>query len=133
MGVYKGYKQTEDHKIRRATSRIDNAFRRSGGLTREERRKNPPELIKFGGMRARAKGRFPFSLTLKEFREFYYQTSHVCAYCDIVISHKNSDRNKTLSIDRKYNEIGYVKDNLCFACYRCNTIKGNTFTFEQMR
>lgn len=37
-----------------------------------------------------------------------------------------------LSIDRKYNELGYTIDNLCLACNRCNTVKGNTFTYDEM-
>ena len=37
-----------------------------------------------------------------------------------------------LTIDCKDNSLGYIKDNLILACDRCNFIKSNIFTYEEM-
>jgi hypothetical protein len=37
-----------------------------------------------------------------------------------------------LTIDRKDNNQGYVRDNCVSACFLCNKIKGNFFTYEEM-
>lgn len=101
--------------------------------TRVTYRKNHPEVESFNGTKRRAKLLdIPHNLNIIEFREWYASTLKVCVYCDLDISQKTEKRMESLSIDRKYNEIGYVKGNLCFACNRCNTVKGNTFTYDEM-
>ena len=37
-----------------------------------------------------------------------------------------------LSIDCKDNDLGYTIDNIVLACDRCNFIKSNIFTYEEM-
>lgn len=37
-----------------------------------------------------------------------------------------------LTIDRKNNNGNYCIDNIVLACYRCNTIKGDFFTEQEM-
>ena len=106
-----------------------------GGGDRNKRYKlNHPEVEKFNGTKARAKllG-IPNTLTLVAFREWYATTPKVCEYCDRDISLKTNKRMESASIDRKYNELGYTIDNICFACNRCNTVKGNVFNYDQMR
>jgi len=134
--IKKGYKQTEDHKKRRAESRIKNAVLRTGMNYLERRKKftfDNVELRILNGMRARSKNRFPFDITITRFREFLNTIPKICSYCDTEISIRNPVRKNTLSIDRKYNEVGYVEGNICIACYRCNTIKGDTLTYDEMR
>ena len=38
-----------------------------------------------------------------------------------------------LTIDRKDNSKGYEINNICLACMRCNRIKSNIFTYEEMK
>lgn len=37
-----------------------------------------------------------------------------------------------ITLDRKDNEKGYVKDNIVLCCSRCNLIKSNFFNEEEM-
>ena len=37
-----------------------------------------------------------------------------------------------IDLDRKDNNLGYVKDNLCICCYLCNRTKSNFFTYDEM-
>ncbi len=55
----------------------------------------------------------------------------VCYYCGIGLS-TNGNRAAQISVDRKDNSIGYTIENIELCCQRCNTIKGNIFTAEEM-
>lgn len=58
-----------------------------------------------------------------DFVHWLYNEPHACEYC----------KEKGLStFDRKENTKGYTKDNLVVACYRCNYMKGNQFSYEDM-
>ena len=43
------------------------------------------------------------------------------------------DYRKTLEIDQKNPTIGYVKDNIVWACSWCNNAKTDTFTYEEFK
>lgn len=47
-----------------------------------------------------------------------------CVYCGI---------SKNVGADRVDNFIGHTKENIVPACYRCNTTRGNQFSYEEMR
>lgn len=47
-----------------------------------------------------------------------------CAYCGSL---------ERIEIDRKDSNAGYTKDNVAPACHRCNTIKNNVVTYEEMQ
>jgi len=96
------------------------------------------------GIYSRIKGRAnyerkkPFNLIKNDFIEWYNAQPQNCVYCeisedDIVIWETHFNRwVKKLSIDCMDNDVGYIIDNLVLACERCNTIKGNMFSHEQM-
>lgn len=138
-----GYKQSTEHKLRRGVGYGKQNKNWRGGtsdtysdpaIRGKKYRANHPETIMFNGMRARAKRlSIPFSLSILEFRDWYYSQEKVCVYCFSRIERKAARMDATLSIDRKYNEIGYVAGNICFCCYRCNAVKSNVFTFDQMK
>lgn len=46
-----------------------------------------------------------------------------CEYCN---SHPNSE------LDRKDPNLGYTKANIVPACHRCNTLKSNVISYEDM-
>ena len=77
-------------------------------------------------------------ITQNEFVEWYNSQEKKCHYCSRNIEEiKNSNDafNKKiyrLTIDRKNNDIGYTKENICLCCYRCNSIKSDYFTEEEM-
>lgn len=127
-----------NHKNFGDTSGANNPAWR-GGIehVRETRRKyraSRPWSDPYYGSRARAKrSGVPHEITLTEFIEWFEATPKICGYCDRDISQKTDSRMDNASIDRKHNERGYTLVNICFACNRCNTVKGNVFTYDQMR
>jgi hypothetical protein len=140
----KGRPQTPEHIAKRnaarniTLSKLDwsgpNSPSWRGGGNRHKRYKTRnPCVEKFNGTKARAKlARTPHGISLSEFREWFENQEKKCVYCEVDLSVWTVRRMDNLSIDRKHNEIGYVSGNICFACGRCNTVKGNTFTFDEM-
>ncbi len=60
-----------------------------------------------------------------------------CAYCNAKVEwqpfHDRHTTNYSTHIDRKDNSLGYTESNVCVSCWSCNVIKGNRFTYEQMK
>lgn len=79
---------------------------------------------------ARRKGR-DVEFTRQEFTEWLGQQSLSCHYCGqaLILGEKGWS---AFSIDRRDNSGGYALDNIVLACKRCNVIKGQWFTEEQM-
>lgn len=92
---------------------------------------------------SRIKGR-EFNLTQKDFLEWYEIIEKVCFYCNIpqelyskleLFYRPLKKRNNypRLTIDRLDNNRPYEVGNLSLACSRCNFIKSNFFTAEEMQ
>lgn len=62
-----------------------------------------------------------FNLIFEEFMTFWQKPCHYCGY-DI----------KTIGLDRKDNDRGYILSNVVSCCYGCNSVKSNLFTYEEM-
>jgi hypothetical protein len=76
-----------------------------------------------------------FNITQDDFIKWYNKQNKICCYCKRTLKETKKDIGKKcyrLSIDRKDNNKGYTLDNIVLCCHRCNTIKSNTFTYEQM-
>lgn len=129
------YKTGKDHHLYGISNLGSDSPSWKGGQKEKIKRfrNNNPEVEKYNGTKARAKIlKIPHTISLLDFRKWYKETNKMCVYCGLDISVKTGKRMSNLSIDRKYNEIGYVLSNCCFACNRCNTVKGNTFTYDEM-
>jgi len=80
----------------------------------------------------------PFKMIEKDFIQWYNSQERKCVYCDIYendlekIKDCYNNKNTRLSVDCKNNDIGYEINNLVLACYRCNSIKSNILTFDEM-
>lgn len=81
----------------------------------------------------------PVLVTQDEFVEWYTKQDRICAYCSIleddlwILREHFDNRVYRLTVDNKDNKLGYSLENMVLACERCNFIKGNLFSFEQMR
>lgn len=81
----------------------------------------------------------PLLISKDEFTEWYTNEPKTCAYCDIpeellyIIRTQFDRRVKRLGVDCKDNNEGYTLDNMVLACHRCNFIKLNLFSFDEMR
>jgi hypothetical protein len=94
--------------------------------------------VKYSNIRRRAiqhKWDYPI---YENFKKWYEETEKKCFYCDIPLEIWkklfNGHQNKySLSIDRKNNAIGYVTNNLVFACSKCNVSKNDLFDSVEWR
>ncbi|MEK6883829.1 MAG: hypothetical protein AABY22_29640 [Nanoarchaeota archaeon] len=79
-----------------------------------------------------------FNLNVREFVSWYITQNQICFYCRRTLEQVgDNDYNyrfpsKRFSIDRKDNNKGYSINNIVLACNRCNTIKSNYFSVEEM-
>ena len=95
----------------------------------------------YSALKSRVKffGNKPLTITKDEFVEWYTNTPKICVYCDLTeedlpkVIDSFIEFTYRLSIDSKDNDTGYVKGNLLLACNRCNTVKSNFLTFNEMR
>jgi len=80
----------------------------------------------------------PFEITRNDFVQWYGSQEKKCAYCDIPEELLNkvediyNDQILRLTIDCKDNELGYTLDNIVLACKRCNSIKSDNLSFDEM-
>jgi hypothetical protein len=87
--------------------------------------------------------RSPLIISKEDFVKWHESEPKICVYCDILeedlhimndyyrpnTKHKPDSR---LTIDRVDNDEGYVAGNMVLACGRCNFLKSNLLTFEEM-
>lgn len=86
-----------------------------------QQRSKPFGWYRWSSILARSKARgFGCDLELPDVQALILSP---CTYCNSI------DR---IEIDRKNNDLGYTKDNVAPACHRCNTIKSNVATYEEM-
>ena len=89
-------------------------------------------------LRSGAKARkIEFSITQEEFITWYNNQEKKCYYCGIDENKLNKYRlfamhYTRLTIDRKNNNKGYNLNNIVLACGRCNSIKSDFFTEQEM-
>ena len=81
----------------------------------------------------------PLTITRDEFVDWYNIVPRTCAYCDIeedkidLIEDNYNKQSERLSIDCVDNNEGYANGNIVLACRRCNSIKSDLLTYEEMR
>lgn len=74
----------------------------------------------------------PFTLTRKEFYDWYAAQPDYCTYCEVSSdSLLNEKRVKHLTVDRKDNDGFYTIDNMCMSCWLCNRLKSDFFTHSE--
>ena len=80
----------------------------------------------------------PFNLERNEFVAWHSKQPKFCRYCDIpeeyiwLLKEKYGDITERLTIDCKEDSIGYRIDNLVLCCAKCNLVKQNILTFDEM-
>lgn len=110
------------------------------GKEYREKNKHNPDLIykklKFNSINFGKK----FTITLNEFKAWYLKQPLKCGYCDLPeYELKNVDdtfikiSEDRLTVDCMDNEKGYANGNLVMSCRRCNCLKSDFLSYEQMR
>ncbi len=82
--------------------------------------------------------RKPVIITKDEFVEWYNSQHKQCVYCDILeedihLMHDYYRSESRLTIDCMDNDTGYVLGNIVLACGRCNFLKSNLLSYDEMR
>ena len=85
----------------------------------------------------RAKKRNLECMTKEEFIDWYNNQKRECHYCkrseeEACKQTVNGKKYERLSIDRKDNTRGYSLNNIVLACFRCNVVKSDYFTEQEM-
>ena len=81
----------------------------------------------------------PINISKVDFIAWYESQPRVCAYCDIleedlwIVQNHYGRRVKRLTVDSMDNSRGYDLDNIILACARCNFIKSDLLSFDEMR
>ncbi len=75
-------------------------------------------------------------ISKEDFVKWYNSQEKICFYCKRTLGETQTDilnrKVHRLTIDRIDNNKGYEKGNLVLACLRCNAIKNNYFTKDEM-
>ena len=75
----------------------------------------------------------------EDFIIWYDGKSNTCAYCNIPLDilrklgKTYSLYSNRFSIDRMDNSKGYGLDNIVLACFRCNYVKSDLFSYDEMK
>ena len=74
--------------------------------------------------------------SLEEFTKWFEKQDKRCYYCGIPEKFVGKKEwmiiTARLTFDKKIPELGYYPENIVLACYKCNAIKSNVFTFDEM-
>ena len=73
----------------------------------------------------------PFLILKQDFIEWLRSQKDICCYCEAKLVY-NVRESTSPSIDRKDNNLGYTLENICLCCLRCNKMKNEFFTYEEM-
>jgi len=84
-------------------------------------------------LRIRARKRKQPYCTFVEFKNFYNYKKRICEYCGLPEDLCIKKYKRRLEIDKKDSEKGYPVENLALACYKCNTVKNDILTYEEMK
>lgn len=125
------------------SSACSNDYRRthwSGSVLRQkicfEPRLQEVALRKYKNILTRCKGTSLIRPRRFVFMEWYNSTQKICIYChipqEILEKLASLSYEKFLQVDRMDSSIGYQSDNLVLACFRCNRVKNQDLTYEEM-
>jgi hypothetical protein len=120
---------------------LTNGYVRSCGCLRREseiarHKKRPYESIYNFLVATANKRNHIITITYEDYLEF--TNIKICHYCNSNIVWVPYSRNRLgikdgrgYNLDRKDNNIGYIKENCIVCCGRCNRGKNSVFTYEQ--
>lgn len=74
-------------------------------------------------------------ISFEDFLEIIHNPS--CHYCNVPLIYEEYSRywgqtnSRAHQLDRKNNDLGYLKENLVPCCWECNRLKSDRFTYEE--
>lgn len=104
---------------------------------RRELRARVPEINAWHSIKGGARKRgIPLMITRDEFIRWYFQQKRICEYCgvpDMTFDFNYYGRPFVFSVDRKDSRLPYSLENICQACYLCNSLKSNYFSYSEWK
>jgi len=101
-------------------------------LSRKSFKKMDPLKKRHVRLKSSASSRGIECLSFDQFSKWEESQDKKCAYCSIGENMlRKSKRRRVLTIDRRDNSKGYISDNMCYCCNRCNILKSDFFTEGQ--
>lgn len=83
------------------------------------------------------KRKIEISLTINEYLDLFINKPFMCDYCGVPLKTyrpRGEEHPKdNFSIDRKYNNWGYSKNNIVLCCNLCNIAKQDYFNYSEMK
>lgn len=112
-------------------------LKKSKGLCKRCVQKGPPYRAKYNELVKTCRRRnLKLTLTFSEFLKF--TRIKTCHYCFNIINWepftKTQDGkiiSRSYNLDRKNNNLGYTKQNCVVCCWKCNSAKGNRYSYEE--
>ena len=99
---------------------------------RNERRRANPLKNRYKRIKERARKRLHEYLSWQEFFQWFSNQEKRCVYCGDDDPTRYKPHRK-FNVDRKDSFKGYTIDNICLACWNCNRLKNDYFTFDEFR
>lgn len=137
----KYYEKNKDKCLLRGKKYFKDNKEKYNKYRREYRYNNPIgiySVIKDGVKKNGSSRRTLLKISKEDFVKWYNEQEKVCFYCGRTLEEikKEDDRvNRGInrfSIDRTDNKKGYEIGNMVLSCMRCNAIKSDYFTKEEM-
>ncbi len=126
-----GYRKTAKDKLAYRCLECGRKASRAYSLT-------PPAIYGAIKKRQELKQKKPFTITKEDFLEWFSNQSQECVYCGLKASELSliDDRiinfSRRLTVDCIDNEKGYVSGNLAISCLRCNYLKNDFLSSDEM-
>jgi len=101
--------------------------------------KTPSGIFQSVKSRSKYYGKHEVEITQEEFVEWYENEPKKCAYCDIpedklwIMKELFSCRWMRLTVDCRDATMPYAVGNLMLACDKCNIVKNNVLSYDEMR
>lgn len=104
----------------------------SGKISSIKNRKLPYEALYNKFIYDRKRFNQMCNISFEDFIEFTKIKN--CHYCNKIVNwstHALYKNGAKYNLDRKDNNMGYIKDNCTVCCWECNEIKGNRFSYNE--
>lgn len=105
-------------------------------LEKNRNLRRSPIIDRYYNMKTRSRcSGLQFLLNKNDFVEWYEGAEKACCYCGATeeFLKKLEIKKNMLTVDRKDNTDGYRLENICLACFKCNTLKNSFFTEEEWK
>jgi len=115
---------------------LSNAQEYNNELRRRAQKNNDPRAV-YSRLKSHLKRKSAvLDWPREDFIEWYKSAPLICVYCGIEVKKyagSSGPKRDAISIDRKDPKGPYSRDNCAISCMKCNIVKNDVLTYEQMK